>query len=60
MKITGIQLKMIIKVKQLELNTLISQFDENLYQFEGEEKINPISILEESLKIEYVIAKLQE
>ena len=59
MKITGYQLKEAIKLKSLELSTIISQFDESLHFFEGSIKPSPIEIAEKAQKLEDTIVLLQ-
>jgi len=59
MKVTGYQLKEAIKLKSLELSTVISQFDESLHHFKGEEHISPITIAEKSQELEDEIVLLQ-
>ncbi len=59
MKITGYKLREALKMAQLELTTIATQFEESLFRFEGEEKTTPRDIIDRVNKLETDIAKLQ-
>lgn len=59
MKTTGYQLREAIKLKSLELSTVISQFDEALHYFEGETKPAPVKIAGRAQELEDQIVLLQ-
>jgi hypothetical protein len=59
MKVTGYELKEAIKMAQLELATVRTQYDETLYAFEGEEKPTPQEIMGQIEDLEDRIANLQ-
>ena len=59
MLVTGHQLKEIIHLKQLELLTIQTQFEDSLFKFEGEEKEHPADVVTQIQKLEHEIATLQ-
>lgn len=60
MKINGYKIKDAIKLKTMELTTILSQFDESLYSFQGEFKETPEIIMSKVAALETDIATLQE
>lgn len=59
MKINGYQLRGALKSRQLELATVLSQFNESLYKFEGETKRSPDEIAAEITRLEKEVAAIQ-
>jgi RNase H-fold protein (predicted Holliday junction resolvase) len=59
MKITGYKLREALKMNQLELSTIGSQFQESLYCFEGEVKPKPQEVIDKIQQLESNIARLQ-
>ncbi len=59
MEITGYQLKEALKMAALERETVLTQFDETLYAFDGEEKPSPEEISDSIACLETKIATLQ-
>lgn len=59
MILTGYKLIESIKMKQIELNSFRSQYEDSLYAFPGEEKMKPLELLEKINKLEVEIALLQ-
>lgn len=58
-KITGHKLRESLKIRQLELATILTNFDDSLFTFVGEKKETPMSIMEKVMKLEGQIAELQ-
>ncbi len=59
MKVTGYTLREAIKIKNIELSSLSSQFTDSLQYFENEEKPNPIDIANKIVKLESDLSLLQ-
>jgi len=59
MKVTGYKLREALKMAQLELSTIDSQFEDSLYCFEGEVKPSPKDIINNIQGLERSIARLQ-
>ncbi len=59
MILTGYKLIESIKMKQIELNSFRSQYEDSLYAFPDEEKMKPLELLEKINKLEIEIALLQ-
>lgn len=57
--VTGHQLKEALSLKQLELATIQTQFDESLFAFKDEKKDHPNDIVNHINKLEHEIAMLQ-
>jgi len=55
----GNQLKQAIKMKSMELNSVISTFEDTLYKFEDETKLTPYEVSTKIINLEYDISKLQ-
>jgi len=59
MLITGHKLRETIKLKQLELSTIQTQFEDSLFAFKGEDKEHPTEVVDAIKKLEHEIALLQ-
>lgn len=59
MNVTGYTLREAIKIKNIELSSLASQFTESLQYFEPEEKPNPVDIANKIVKLESDLSLLQ-
>ena len=59
MIVNGYKLRETIKMKQLELSTIQTQFEDSLFKFEGEAKIHPKDVVNQIKKLEHEIALLQ-
>jgi len=59
MKVTGYKIREALKMAQLELSTIGSQFGDSLFCFEGEAKPSPKNIIISIQQLERNIARLQ-
>ncbi len=59
MEVTGYQLKEALKMKNLELATIQTQFDDSLHKFEDEEDKSPGTVAEHIAMLEEHVAELQ-
>lgn len=59
MEVTGYMLKEVLKLKSIELQAVQSLFDESLYKFEDENKMDPSEVVSNIQKLEEEISILQ-
>ena len=59
MKVTGYQIRELLKIKHIELETLNGMYSDSLFKYVDEEKESPFSIMKRVLELEIVISLLQ-
>jgi hypothetical protein len=60
MQVTGCQLRSAIRKWSLRRDAAVKQFDKTLFKFENEKKPSPTEVMDQVVKAETAIARLQE